>query len=305
MSYISVKSSLHFIVAVVASLFFFSLVYQKLSISSILELFSKLHPNQIFVSIALFYTSQFARGYRWHLISKSYQEVPDVEKNFINFLFGNALNIILPLRGGDIFRVYLASKSMGYFLSTISIIKEKAFDLLLVLYLFASCYLIITNFNGQFIYFFALISIVLPFLILLFSLRAVNKCLLIIPRLRKYIFQEDLIRLAKIYILTVFGYLVDSTIILLLLSGITDFEFLVAIQLNSVLALTSVIPSLPFGFGVFHFFVGSYLAFLDSSIDGFNLSTLLNIFFIFVFCGQMVSVGAYILIKIFRKSVTF
>ena len=62
-----------------------------------------------------------------------------------------------------------------------------------------------------------------------------------------------------------------------LCSGLIYDFVLEAIQLNGVVALSGLIPSLPSGIGVFHFAVGTFSHFFSISSDGFSLAGALHI----------------------------
>lgn len=280
------KKIFQFLVGATTSVFFLYVVSDKIDLEAIKKLLSIIPGNSIFLALVVFLVSQVVKALRWELILQKNNRIKLRSKNALIFLLMNPLNIALPFRIGDFVRVVMSTGGLGATGKLMALVFEKLLDLSAITALFLTFFLIEKYTSGDHFYAFGTISIIflVGFSILVFW--AIKPLIQGTPSLRQVTYFFGPKKLLVVIIFTYVGYILDAIVIQIICSEVVNLMFVKSVQINSVVGLTSVIPSLPFGIGVFHFFIGEYLNFLDLDLDGFSMSAVLNLFFIIAYFLQ-------------------
>lgn len=275
---------MHLIVGTFASAFFCYLIYDRVSLSSLKHLFELLHLKTCIFALVLFLFSQLIKGFRWALLLSPHALKINSPSNILIFWQTNPLNSALPFRIGDILRVLLSQSQQSNKVNFALLIFEKFVDLSVIFLLFLVFFFISKTTSLGFYEYSIALGCLFVFFILVLSLKVLG---FLVAKFKKIAFLNHQFlshRILAIACVTLLGYLIDGLLVWLICRDLIGLDFLTAVQLNSVIGLTSVIPSLPFGIGVFQFFVGEFLNFTAMEIDGITISVLLNLFFVTA-CG--------------------
>ena len=269
-----IKNTLKFAVAALVSCFFIYLLRNEVSVEAFLITASAIPIKTLVLVIFFSVSAQCLKALRWCLIVENQSSSISIE-HVLTFVWTNSLNAFVPLRGGDLLRVWCYRNQLSWVSCGAKIILEKCLDLALVLMLFASS-LFFYKADIHFIYFVIWI-IFFVFVLGRISVRVIDYTGS--HMLTKILSRIDVDRknVVPIVFLSLATWIFEISAIFLFVQGLSTISVLEAIQLNGVVALSGLILSLPSGIGVFHFAVGTFSHFFSISSDGFSLAGALHI----------------------------
>lgn len=169
------------LIGLLISFIFIGLIAYKFDYSQFAEIWTKIDYSLILPAFAIQILGVFLASVRWYyLVEKGINLKHSISSSFI----GYGANMVLPARGGDLFRIYYCrSESTLKSLNLLSkLFLEKIIDFILVIILGIICFGIINwekpSTNGTFAVFTVSGIIVLGVFIVLYVLRYQNEFLL-------------------------------------------------------------------------------------------------------------------------------
>ncbi len=139
MSINNIKKYLYVLVTVAISLFFLKIAYENLYWDYLIGQLPEISKIFLALSILTLITAYFLRIKRWQSILKGQLSTPALEKITPPYFISFALNNLLPLRAGDIYRsCSLLRLNASIPLVASTIIVERVFDLIILLFSFVA-----------------------------------------------------------------------------------------------------------------------------------------------------------------------
>jgi len=123
-----IKNRLIAIIKVLAGLALLILSIRGIHWQNLIFGVSSANPVWLVLAIVSVFLGLFLKLWRWALLVKNYRIKSSIARLFSSFFVGQAANIILPVRGGDLIRI-------GYFSSDLKILPEVASTVVLEKYL--------------------------------------------------------------------------------------------------------------------------------------------------------------------------
>lgn len=129
------KLSLIFI-SILSSLFFLWLAFRKIEWSDFFQIAKHANIWLILLAIIIFLVSYFLRTLRWQMLISSQNRIKLLPA-FDSLVSGYAINNVLPLRAGEVFRLFITKLKTGIPKSTVlgTLIIERVWDALALLFL--------------------------------------------------------------------------------------------------------------------------------------------------------------------------
>lgn len=266
----------------ILTIIFTYLLIQGLDLFSIQEIFSNIQYRWLFASIICFLLGFFIRMSRWWLMLRTVQSGIKYQACILPFFISFGLNNLLPLRAGDIFRVFGTKKFIQCPSSKIAgtLVVERMLDLLMLLfYLFLALQFFTGNNESYQVillpFRFAIFSGILFILILILfpqvienivvrikelnflkSYQFINHCLnWVISVIQSIMICKQLALMSALLLLSFFGWAFECLVFVIVALSVNSY-----ITINSALmgfslgTLSTLLPSTPGYFGIFDYF---------------------------------------------------
>ena len=273
-----------FIIGLIISSYFIYILYNDISKKTILEYIKILDIKMIFTGILLMMSAHITRAYRWYYLLSTYNNKSIKYLQAINYLNGNALNTFLPLRLGDIFRLFITFKILSNKKGLILFISEKLIDLIITGQMFLLGVLILFQFENKLFNVVIALLLIVSFLSFYIFTNRINKITFLnrqFPKIKEYIPINNFLIFNNIKFILFLSYLSWILEIFafqqITLSLGIDFGFFSSLLLSAGGALSTVIPSLPSNIGTFHFVISEITKILGASAEtGVSFSIIIH-----------------------------
>lgn len=132
----SFKKFLLISISIISSLFFLWLAFRKIEWSDFFQIAKHANIWLILLAIIIFVVSYFLRTLRWQVLIGSQNRIKLLPA-FDSLVSGYAINNVLPLRAGEVFRLFITKLKTGIPKSTVlgTLIIERVWDALALLFL--------------------------------------------------------------------------------------------------------------------------------------------------------------------------
>lgn len=266
-----IRKFLLIVFSIFSSLFFLFLAFRKVDWSNFLPIAKSAHSWLIILAVVIFIFSYILRTLRWQILIGSLNRIKLLPA-FDSLVSGYAINNVLPLRAGEIFRLFITKHKTGIAKSTIlgTLIIERVWDGLALLFL-AIISLFVTqpkNVPTNAINFSAIIFSLITLLIILLIMfdrlifswlkkikiadGAIEKIVLLVDSFKKL--QNPLV-LIKSLLFSIFVWTVEGlTYFMVAQSLAMEISFFQLLLVLTILNFGILIPSSPGYVGTFEYF---------------------------------------------------
>lgn len=302
------KKFLLFFLGFFISLYFMYLLYEKTSIELIIETLRNISLSGIIFGAIFIVIAHLIRAYRWHYILSDHKESTIKYSQALIYLKGNALNTFMPLRLGDIYRLFVTFKILSKRESLVIFMSEKFIDLIITIQMFILGFIIIFGFNEKFLNYFFMVLIMLSFFAFMFLTKSTinyffSKRLFYKKYFSKYIFLKNIKILKNLKLILSLSYFSWFLEVLAFQQIISSFglliDFFSSLILSSGGALSTIIPSLPSNVGTFHFVITEITKNLGATPDS-GISYSIIIHFVFIITIQVLGLLSLLTVILFN-----
>ena len=263
------------------SFFFLYILFRNTSVQSIYQISLDLELNYIFLSIFFLVISYLLKSYRWHLMISMIGKKISYLYCIKYYFEGNALNNVIPLRAGDVYRLVRSSKhsNVGLSSSTTIIVFERFLDLLSLIFIsILIINLLQLNLPSEIILSLKIITIslflIISFLIFmpLYGIKIIRlmKNRLPLPDAIFTFISNSLISISDLayfkntlilFTLSLVAWIIEAQCFgFFMLSFGMEYNFFACLLICSMGSISTLIPSSPGFFGTFHYFIALSLS---------------------------------------------